>query len=119
MDSLKKNIKITACQDHYFCPIIFEKVKFFLIKIILGNGLGVYNLSGYSEISYYKAANKIAHALGKSSSLIVSKNAAELGIKSDHITPFTSLDCTRVKKELMYKQQTAEQVMEDFVRRYA
>jgi dTDP-4-dehydrorhamnose reductase len=118
IDSLKKNKKITACYDHYFCPIIFEKVINFLIKIILGKGLGVYNLSGYNEISYYRAANKIAHALGKSSSLIVSKNAAELGIKPDHITSYTSLDCSRVKKEFMYNQPSAEKVMEDFVKLY-
>ena len=98
IDDLAIGKEIRAFEDHRFCPLpVCAAVD--AIAAIIGSGEnGLFQLSGANDISYAEAALHLASRLSRSPEKIVAVSAAANGFLMNEITPYTSLDTSRLSQ---------------------
>ena len=93
---LKSGRNIQAFDDHRFCPITLDNALDTIAALIEGGGSGIYQVSGSADISFAEAARHLAARIGMSPLQVTAVKAGESGVPPDEITPFTSLDASRL-----------------------
>jgi dTDP-4-dehydrorhamnose reductase len=98
IDDLAIGREIRAFEDHRFCPLpVCAAVD--AIAAIIGSGEnGLFQLSGANDISYAEAALHLASRLSRSPEKIIAVSAAANGFLMNEITPYTSLDTSRLSQ---------------------
>lgn len=69
-------------------------------------------MSALDDISYADAAWHVARRLGKSSDLVQACSAADLGIRAEEVTAYTSLDTNRLSREYGFAALEARAVID-------
>ena len=94
---LKSGRNIQAFDDHRFCPITLDNALDTIAALIEGGGeSGIYQVSGSADISFVEAARHLAARIGVPPQRVTAVNAEECGVPAEEITPFTSLDTSRL-----------------------
>jgi dTDP-4-dehydrorhamnose reductase len=93
---LKSGRNIQAFDDHRFCPITLDNALDTIAALIEGGESGIYQVSGSADISFVEAARHLATRIGVPLQRVTAVNAEECGVPADEITPFTSLDTSRL-----------------------
>lgn len=96
IDDLSIGKEIRAFDDHRFCPLPLCAAVDAIAAIIRSGEIGLFQLSGANDISYAEAGLHLASRLGRSSDKVVAISAAANGILINEITPYTSLDTSRL-----------------------
>lgn len=96
ISELKSGRNIRAFDDHRFCPIMLDDALDAIAALIEGGGSGIYQVSGSADISFAEAARHLAARIGVSPLQVTAVKAGESGVPPDEITPFTSLDASRL-----------------------
>lgn len=94
--TLTQGGNVQAFEDHAFCPLSLDTVVDALVSVVEQQNGGIFQVSGASDITYANAARYIADRLGVSGVNVVSVRALDQGIPETELTPFTSLDTTRM-----------------------
>jgi dTDP-4-dehydrorhamnose reductase len=87
---------VTAFDDHRFCPLPLASVIEAITVIMTSGENGLFQVSGVRDISYVEAALHLASRLGRPANQVTAVSAASAGIPTDEITPYTSLDTSRL-----------------------
>jgi dTDP-4-dehydrorhamnose reductase len=98
IDDLAAGQEIRAFEDHRFCPVPLSAAVDLIAAIIASGESGIFQLSGANDISYVEAAVHLASRLGRSRKKVIAVSAAVSGLSMDEITPYTSLDTSRVSE---------------------
>jgi dTDP-4-dehydrorhamnose reductase len=94
--TLRDGGTVQAFNDHTFCPLQLKDVIDALVAVIIQPDGGVFQMSGASDISYADAAHYIADRMGVARDRISAVRAVDNGIPGSDVTPFTSLDTSRL-----------------------
>jgi dTDP-4-dehydrorhamnose reductase len=87
---------VQAFEDHGMCPITLDDALQAISALIEKEASGVYQLSGAADISFEQAARHLADRIGVPPQSVIAVKAVEHGVPLDEITPFTSLDTSRL-----------------------
>jgi dTDP-4-dehydrorhamnose reductase len=93
---MKSGRNIQAFDDHRFCPIMLDDALDAIAALIEGGGSGIYQVSGSADISFVEASWHLAARIGVPPQRVTAVNAEECGVPAEEITPFTSLDTSRL-----------------------
>jgi dTDP-4-dehydrorhamnose reductase len=93
---LKRGDSIEAFEDHGFCPITIDDAVDGIVALVMGGHSGIYQASGSDDISFAEAARHLAFRLGVPSHRVIAVKAKDCGLPAEEITPFTSLDSSRL-----------------------
>jgi dTDP-4-dehydrorhamnose reductase len=94
--TLRRGGAVQAFEDHTFCPLPLNELVDALIAVIEQPDGGIFQVSGASDISYADAARHIAGRLGVSRDCVTAIRAADNNIPESDVTPFTSLETSRL-----------------------
>jgi dTDP-4-dehydrorhamnose reductase len=95
-DALSHLRPIRAFADVRISPLKVRNVTDALVAIAEHGEAGIYQASGAGDVSYAEIAYRLVRELRVSESLVESRLATESGIPSDEVTPYTSLDASRL-----------------------
>jgi dTDP-4-dehydrorhamnose reductase len=95
IDKLHSGKNVQAFSDLYFCPISLDYATNALLAITEAGLQGTVHVSGADDISYFKAALRIATRMEVDDSRIIEDRAAARGTPPEEIARFTSLDSSR------------------------
>jgi dTDP-4-dehydrorhamnose reductase len=87
---------VQAFEDHRFCPITLDDALEAIAALIERGNSGVYQVSGAADISFEEAARYLAGRIGVPPQRVIAVKAAENRVPLEEITPFTSLDTSRL-----------------------
>ncbi len=93
--ALREGRAVDAFYDHRISPLTLDDAVAALVALADAAASGLYQASAADDLSYAELASELARRLGAASSLVRSGPAARF-IPADEITPFTSLDSTRL-----------------------
>jgi dTDP-4-dehydrorhamnose reductase len=96
IEALRNGQSVQAFEDHHLCPLPLGDVIDAALAIIEQPEGGIFQVSGDADISYADAARHIAHRLNISSDRVEAVRAVDRGIPESEVTPFTSLDTSRL-----------------------
>lgn len=96
ISDLRRGETIQAFADHRLCPITLNDALEAIGAIIEHGESGVYQVSGAADISFEEAARHLAARIGVPAQRVIAAKAAANGLPIDEITPFTSLDTSRL-----------------------
>jgi len=113
ISALDRGQSIQAFEDHRFCPITLENVVDAVASIAEQKSGGIFQLSGGEDISYADAARHIASGLDVPVDRVKGTFAADNGIPEDEITPYTSLDTSRLSTLSGYCPLPPRRVIDD------
>ena len=102
IDDLRDGQTIRAFTDHRLSPITLDDTLKAIGAITEHTDGGVYQLSGGTDISFEEAARHLAARVGTSQQKVIGVKAADNGVPSDEITPYTSLDTDRLNTLVGY-----------------
>jgi nucleoside-diphosphate-sugar epimerase len=102
IDDLRDGQTVRAFTDHRLSPITLDDTLKAIGAITEHADGGVYQLSGGTDISFEEAARHLAARVGASQQKVIGVKAADSGVPSDEITPYTSLDTSRLKALIGY-----------------
>ena len=95
-EALSRSRPIRAFTDLRISPLrIIDVISAAVAVGTRGEG-GIYQVSGQGDVSYAEIAHHLAARLGALDGLIDERRAIEDGIPADEVTPYTSLDVTRL-----------------------
>jgi dTDP-4-dehydrorhamnose reductase len=98
IDDLAIGKEIRAFEDHRFCPLPLCAAVDAIAAIIGSGESGLFQLSGANDISYFEAALYLASRLGRPPRKVIAVSAEANGCLIDEITPYTSLDTSRLSQ---------------------
>jgi dTDP-4-dehydrorhamnose reductase len=87
---------VRAFEDHSFCPLPLNDVVDAIIAIVEQQEGGIFQVSGGSDMSYANAARHIAGRVGVPRDRVTAIRAVDNGIPESDVTPFTSLETSRL-----------------------
>lgn len=88
---------VSAFSDQRFAPLaVSDAVRVLLAVGDNGEG-GVFQASGAADVSYAELARHLAGRIGADAALVREGSAAESGIPASEITPYASLDASRLQ----------------------
>jgi dTDP-4-dehydrorhamnose reductase len=96
IEALRNGQSVQAFEDHRLCPLPLGDVINATLAIIEQPEGGIFQVSGDADISYADAARHIAHRLNIPSDRVEAVRAIDRGIPESEVTPFTSLDTSRL-----------------------
>jgi dTDP-4-dehydrorhamnose reductase len=94
--TLRSGGTVRAFEDHTFCPLPLTDVMAAIIAVIDQPDGGIFQVSGASDVSYADAARHIAARIGVSREHVTAVRAVDFGVPASDVTPFTSLDTSRL-----------------------
>src|SRR5262249_39772121 len=98
IDDLAVGKEIRAFEDHRFCPLPLCAAVDAIAAIIRSGESWLFQLSGANDISYVEAARYLASRLGRPPKKVIAVSAEANGLLMDEITPYTSLDTSRLSE---------------------
>src|SRR5262245_2282348 len=104
---------VEAFEDHRFCPIELDNVLDAVEGIIEQKSAGIFQLSGEEDISYADAARHLARRLGIPANRVKGTLAVNSGVTEDELTPYTSLDTSRLSTLIGYRPLPPRKVIDD------
>jgi len=110
---LERGQIVRAFEDHRFCPIKLESVLDAVAAIAEQKSSGVFQLSGAEDISYADAARHLANRLGIPGDRVEGTLAVDNGVPEDEVTPYTSLDTSRLSALSGYRPLSPRKVIDD------
>jgi dTDP-4-dehydrorhamnose reductase len=113
IDDLAIGKEIKAFEDHRFCPLPLCAAVDAIAAIIGSGERGLFQLSGANDISYLEAALYLASRLGRSPKKVIAVSAEANGLLMDEITPYTSLDTSRLSQMTGFVPPCAFDVIDD------
>lgn len=111
MNQLVQGQSVEAFHDMMFAPVTLSQVVRVLVKLGINKQVGIFQVSGAEDISYYTAACVLARQLGRPASLVQSVSALDRGIKKSFIPPFTTLECSSTIAVCGERPQSFAQVL--------
>lgn len=94
--TLRSGGTVQAFEDHTFSPLPLKDVVDAIIALVEQPEGGIFQVSGASDISYADAARYLADRVGVPQDRVMAIRAANSGIPETDVTPFTSLDTSRL-----------------------
>jgi dTDP-4-dehydrorhamnose reductase len=94
---------VQSFEDHRFCPITLRSVLEGVAAVGEQSEGGIFQVSGAEDISYADAARHLADRLGVPRSHVEGVLAVDHGIPIGEITPYTSLDTSRLSALTGYR----------------
>jgi dTDP-4-dehydrorhamnose reductase len=113
VSALERGQIVRAFEDHRFCPIKLECVLDAIGAIADQKSRGVFQLSGAEDISYADAARHLADRLGIPDDRVEGTLAVDNGVPENEVTPYTSLDTSRLSALFGYRPLHPRQVIDD------
>jgi dTDP-4-dehydrorhamnose reductase len=101
--ALRRGLSVRAFEDHTFCPLPLADVVDGLVGVVEQPEGGIFQISGASDLSYAGAARHLLHRIGVPSDRVVAVRAADRGIPESEVTPFTSLDTSRLSAQTGFR----------------
>jgi len=114
--ALSEGNAVQAFDDHRFSPLGKEQVVDALIAVAEKGDGGIYQVSGRDDWSYADLARELARRVGASPSLVQPCSATSAGIPADEVTPYTSLDTSRLAALCGFVSPGAVEVLERALR---
>lgn len=102
---------IRPFSDLLFSPVPLERAVESLLRIARRRVGGIFQLSADRDVSYEAAARWLAASLDADPALICPRRAMEVGIPVVRITPHTTLDGSRLARQLAIEPPVAEGVL--------
>jgi dTDP-4-dehydrorhamnose reductase len=96
ISELKNGQVVRAFGDHRMCPILLDETLAAIGALIERGESGVYQISGAADISFEEAARHLADRVGVPSHRVIAVRAQDSGVAPEDITPFTSLETSRL-----------------------
>ncbi|HEV2263941.1 MAG TPA: sugar nucleotide-binding protein [Stellaceae bacterium] len=96
IEELSRGGSVKAFMDHTLCPLPLSAVVDALAAIVENREDGIFQVSGADDLSYAEAARLLAGAVGVSRDNVTAVPAAVAGLAPEDVTPFTSLDTSRL-----------------------
>lgn len=93
--ALKAGNRVAAFSDLHFCPISLDYAVNALLAITEAGVPGIFHVSGAADVSYLRAALRIADRMALDSARIIDDRAAANGVPAAEIARFTSLEASR------------------------
>jgi dTDP-4-dehydrorhamnose reductase len=87
---------IEAFTDHTLCPLSLAAAVDAATAVLRCRQGGIFQISGSKDISYTYLACHLARRLGVPVARVTPVRAVERGIPENEVTPFTSMDTTRL-----------------------
>ena len=110
--ALKQGQQLRAFEDHRFCPMALEDAVESIAAVIEQPDGGIFQASGADDISYADAARHLADRLAIPRTRIEGTLAVDHGVPQNEITPFTSLDTSRLSALTGYRPPRAHDVID-------
>lgn len=110
--SLRRRQPVRAFNDHRISPLTLDQAIHALLALADSGEEGIYQASGAEDLSYAEVAYDLARRLGASPDLVRPCSAAGAGIPADEITPYSSLDASRLTHLCGFKPPPASTVLE-------
>jgi dTDP-4-dehydrorhamnose reductase len=110
--ALGRGQSVEAFEDHRFCPIELDNVLDAVEGIIEQKSNGIFQLSGEEDISYADAARHLAKRLGIPGDRVKGTLAVDSGVPEDEVTPYTSLDTSRLSTLIGYRPLPPRKVID-------
>jgi dTDP-4-dehydrorhamnose reductase len=96
--ALREKQPVRAFHDHRISPITCAHAVGALLALTDKSEGGIYQASGADDLSYAELASELARRVGAPGRLVQPCPAASAGIPADEITPYTSLDSSRLEQ---------------------
>jgi dTDP-4-dehydrorhamnose reductase len=87
---------IEAFTDHTLCPLSLSSATDAATAVLKSRQGGIFQISGSQDISYASLAYHLARRLDVPVTRVIPVRAVERGIPENEVTPFTSMDTTRL-----------------------
>jgi len=113
ISDLKNGQTIRAFNDHRMSPISLDDAIDAIGSLVERRASGIYQASGAADITFEEAARHLAARIGVPSQRVVGIKAAEHGIPIDEITPYTSLDTSRLSALTGYIPPSPRDVIDE------
>ena len=110
--ALREGKAVRAFDDHRFSPLAQEHVVEALIAVAEKGEGGIYQVSGRDDWSYADLARELARRADASPGLVQPCTATSAGIPPDEVTPYTSLDTSRLAALCGFVAPGAVEVLE-------
>lgn len=114
IENLLRGQNVTAAVDQYNSPSYVVNVSEMLEELIKNKRFGTFHISGSSRLSRYEQAIKISEELGVDTSLIVSKNSADMNWVATR-PPDSSLDVSKAQTILSNKPLDFDTALRTFI----
>lgn len=95
--ALARGEPVTAFGDQRFAPLTVDQAVRALLCVGDSGEAGVFQASGAADISYADAARHLAGRLGADTGLVRERSAVDGGIPAAEVTPYASLDASRLR----------------------
>jgi len=96
VDKLVSGNTIEAFHDMVLAPVTLKVVIELLFIIGIKKRVGIFQISGAKDISYFELAKSLADILNCSNALILPVSAKERGMKINFLPRFTTMDCSSI-----------------------
>jgi dTDP-4-dehydrorhamnose reductase len=96
--TLRGGGSVRAFEDHTFCPLPLRDVVDALVAVVEQPEGGIFQVSGATDISYADAARYIVGRVGMPRDRVTAVRAVDSGIPESDVTPYTSLDTSRLSE---------------------
>jgi dTDP-4-dehydrorhamnose reductase len=95
---LLKGQSIEAFTDHTLCPLSLPSAIEAATAVLRSRQGGIFQVSGSRDISYAELARHLARRLDVPVARVIPVRALQRGIPENEVTPFTSMDTTRLTR---------------------
>lgn len=113
LPALRAGQTVRAFEDHRLCPIPLQAVLDGIAAVAECKETGIFQVSGAEDISYADAARHLAVRLGVPQSQVVGALAVDSGIPDNEVTPYTSLDTSRLSALTGFMPPAARAVIDE------
>jgi dTDP-4-dehydrorhamnose reductase len=113
VSALEQGQIVRAFEDHRFCPIKLDSALDAVAAIAEQRSSGVFQLSGAEDISYADAARHLTDRMGIPRDRVEGALAVDNGVPEDEVTPYTSLDTSRLSALSGYRPLSPRKVIDD------
>lgn len=110
--ALRDGESVRAFDDHRFSPLALEHATQALIAVAEKGSGGIYQASGRDDWSYAELAYELARRLRAPRELVQPCSATSAAIPDDEITPYTSLDTSRLATLCGFAAPAAAEVLD-------
>ena len=111
--ALRAGRTVRAFEDHRFCPITLRSALDEIAAVAECCESGIFQISGAEDISYADAARHLAFRIGIPQSQVAGALAVDNGISENEVTPYTSLDTSRVSAMTGFVPPAARTVIDE------
>jgi len=114
-DALSHSRAVRAFADVRISPLKVQNVTDALVAIANQGNAGVYQVSGAGDVSYAEIGYHLAKQLRVSQDLVERRSAIDAGIPPDEVTPYTSLDSSRLAKLIGFRPPAPFAVIDEIL----